>query len=138
MSKWNTTGKTKAILCVLLSLLVLVSPAPPFNEGVRLADVVFPLIFGLFVIPLIMKGISNFNITIEKPQWNSNPLILTKPLNFFHFAAFFMLIAGVSLNLGTLIKFHEITSVGVMSISYGAGILGGIWIFLKYLNGRKS
>jgi hypothetical protein len=92
-----------------------------------------PFIFACIAIPLIIL----FNKIvlgqeIKRPNWNDNPLALKYPLSFFHFGAFFFIIIGFSILIGTGIKFQIINNIGLSSILFGFGILMGNLIVLKW------
>tara|TARA_Y100001972_G_scaffold128878_1_gene192380 strand:- start:9442 stop:9855 length:414 start_codon:yes stop_codon:yes gene_type:complete len=132
MKKWNRTGKIKAVILGLLFLPNIIIPKQTIYDEVVIYIVLGPLVFGLLAIPLITKVNSLiFGQVISRPNWNESPLTVKKPLTFFHFGAFFMLITGFSTILGTLIKYHELNFMGFLAISFGAGILGGIFLTLK-------
>lgn len=131
MKDWNKTGKIKAIILGVLFLPNIIKPIgaqPDFG----FAMIVMPLIFGLIAIPFIAKiNAAIFGQIIERPAWNDNPLTLKKPLIFFHFGAFFFLTTGLSMIIGTLMKFQQLNQFGLTAISFGAGILLGIQLLLK-------
>jgi len=131
MNSWNKTGKIKAIILGILALPNLLLPIG-IQEQQGFFMIIMPLIFGSFAIPFI--AILNKVILrreIKKPTWNDNPLSLKRPLTFFHFGSFFFIVVGVSILLGSSIKFHELNYFGLSSISFGLGILSGIWLTLK-------
>lgn len=137
MRNWNLTGKIKAILLSLLSIPNLVNPIRPDWINFNFLMILAPFIFGMIIIPMITKVMSNFGAQINKPTWNDNPLTLKKPLNFFHFASFFMLTAGLSMTLGTLFEYQGIIPIGLMAISYGTGILIGIHLTIRFFGQEK-
>lgn len=130
MKNWNKTGKVKAIILGILFLPNIIKPiggAPDFG----FAMIIMPLIFGIIAIPFITKvNVAIFRQVIEKPSWNDNPLTLRKPLRFFHFGAFFFLTTGLSMILGTAIKYKDLNQFGLTAISFGIGILAGIQLLL--------
>jgi hypothetical protein len=132
MKNWNRTGKIKAVILGLLFLPNIIMPNEPYMMSLRLHMILGPLIFGLLAIPLISKMNSIiFGQVIARPHWNESPITMKKPLTFFHFAAYFMLVVGLSVILGTLVKYHELNSMGFLAISFGVGIIGGIFLTLK-------
>jgi hypothetical protein len=132
MKDWNRTGKVKAIILGLLFLPNIIIPNEPFMVDLKLHMILGSLIFGLVAIPIISKmNASIFGQVISKPTWNESPLTLKKPLTFFHFGAFFMLVAGLSTIIGTLIKYNELNLMGFQALFFGTGILGGIYVTLK-------
>ena len=134
MKKWNKTGKIKAIILGLLFLPNLLAPIGAQSKGLPIVmAVLMPLIFGSIAIPFIAKiNAAIFGQVIAKPNWNDNPLTLTRPLTFFHFGAYFCLTAGLSMLIGTGIKFQTFSNFGLTSVSFGLGILIGIWLTLKW------
>ena len=136
MKKWNKTGKIKAIilgLCALPNLL-----APIGAQGQQgFVMILMSLIFGSIATPLIAK----FNGAlpgreITRPAWNDSPLTLKKPLVMFDFFAYFFITVGLSMLIGTGIKFHRLSSFGMTSISFGLGIFIGIWLTLKWTKAK--
>lgn len=131
MKNWNRTGKIKALILGLLFLPNLIAPIPPM-EGISAATMFMPLLFGAILIPFLSKvNAAIFGQVLEKPAWNDNPLHLNKPLRFFHFAAFFFLTTGLSMIIGTLIKYQAFNRFGLSAISFGLGTLIGIWILVR-------
>jgi hypothetical protein len=136
MKNWNKTGKLKAVILGLFALPNLLVPiAQQGQEG--LAMIVMPLIFGSLAIPLIAKfnGVV-FGLELTKPTWNDNPFTLKRPLSFFHFGSFFFLTVGLSILIGSGIQLQTLSLLGLSSISFGFGILIGIWMALKWTRAR--
>jgi len=136
MKHLNKTGKIKTIVLGLLALPNLLLPiAQEGPEG--FAMILMPLIFGSFAIPLIAKfNEAVFGQELAKPSWNDNPLTLKRPLSFFYFGSFFFLTVGFSMLLGTGIHFQTLSYLGLTAISFGVGILTGIWLTLKWTKVR--
>jgi len=131
MKDWNKTGKIKAIILGIIFLPNIIKPIGVQPDS-GLAMIIMPLIFGIIAIPFITKiNAALFGQVIEKPTWNDNPLTLKKPLSFFHFGAFFFLTTGLSMIIGTLIKYQQLNQFGLTVISFGIGILLGIQLLLK-------
>ncbi len=135
MKNWNRTGKFKAILLGLLSLPNLLAPIGA-NPEINLVFASFIiLVFGCLIIPLIAKfNLALFKSEISKPMWNDNPLNLKRPLSFFHFGAYFFIVIGLSMVIGSGIKDHILNSFALVSIFYGLGILLGIRLSLKWIS----
>lgn len=132
MKSWNKTGKIKAVIIGLLALPNLLMPiGVTGKQGFMM--ILVPLIFGCIVIPLITKfNGAVLGREIIKPTWNDNPLTLKRPLSFIHFSSFFFITIGVSMLLGSAVKFQIFSFLGLTSISFGLGILIGIWLTLKW------
>ncbi|MCL2247001.1 MAG: hypothetical protein FWC10_07815 [Lentimicrobiaceae bacterium] len=127
MKNWNRTGKIKAIVLGLSALPNLLMPIGAIGQQ-GLMMILMPLIFGSIVTPLLVRSRKD---EIVKPTWNDNPLVMKRPLASFQFGAFFFLIVGISMLLGTGIKFQALNFFGLTSVSFGIGILIGIWLTLK-------
>ena len=139
MEHWNRTGKIKALLLTLFSLPNLIVPIGANPQQGLLISILMPLIFGSFAILLISKfNKSVFNREITKPNWNDNPLKLKNPETFFQFGAFFFLTLGLSMLVGTAVKFQSFNLFGLSLISFGIGILIGINLTLRWLNKGKQ
>jgi hypothetical protein len=131
-TKWSKTGKIKAIILGFLALPNLLMPIGVQGQQ-NFLMILMPLFFGSIAIPLIVKfNKAAIGQEITKPTWNDNPLTLKSPITFFHFGAFFFLIIGLSMIIGTGIKFRTLSFLGLTSISFGIGILIGIWVTLKW------
>lgn len=137
MKHLDRTGKIKTIALLLLALpnLFIGTKQQPTDNYVFL---IFPFIFGASVIPILSKfnaRISNRVISI--PSWNDNPFNLKKLLSFYQFGAYFFVVTGLSMIIGTAIRFREFNTFGFMSISFGLGILAGIWLTIKWSIRKK-
>lgn len=132
MKNWNKTGIIKAVILGLLFLPNIITPIGAQPDFDFFTILVPPLIFGIVAMPLILKiSAAIFGLVIEKPNWNDNPLSFKKPLRFFHFGAFFFLTTGLSMLIGTLVKFQQFNAFGLTTVSFGIGILLGIQLLLK-------
>jgi len=136
MKNWNKTGKIKAIILLLIAILNLVMPFGATGEK-DLATILMPLIFGSVILPLIAK----FNEVvlgreIIKPNWNDNPFDIKLPLSFFYFGSLLLIAVGLSMILGTGIKYRMLNFFGFTPISFGIGILIGIWLTLKWAKAK--
>lgn len=131
MKDWKKIGKIKAIILGILFLPNIIKPIGAQSD-MSFAMIIMPLIFGIITIPFITKiNAAIFGQVIERPTWNDNPLTLKRPLSFFHFGAFFLLTSGLSIIIGTLIKYQQLNQFGLTAISFGIGILSGIKLLLK-------
>jgi hypothetical protein len=135
---WNNVGKIKAIVLALCALPNLVFPMGATGSG-DMFQILLAFIFGCAVIPLITKfNLGFFKREIRKPAWNDNPLSFKRPLSFFDFAGYFFVIVGFSMILGTAIRFHTLSFIGVTVISYGLGAFVGIWLSLKWMKPKEK
>lgn len=132
MGKWNTTGKIKALVLVLLAIPNLIAPINTF--GHKTPEFVFmATIFGCIAIPLIARFNAAGGKEIIDPNWNDNPITLKRPLAMFHFYAYFFMVVGLSMVAGTAIKFNTLNYFGLASIGFGVGILVGIRLSLRWI-----
>jgi len=128
MKNWNTTGKIKAAIVAVCSLINLIAPAYVQPQIGLILSIIVPLLFGSVAIPLITKLTQGIQVVM--PTWNDNPLILKKPLSLFHFGVYFFIAIGVSVVVGAKIKYRVLSHIGLMSVSYGLGIFIGIYLTL--------
>ncbi|NME69046.1 hypothetical protein [Flammeovirga aprica] len=77
--------------------------------------------FGIIVVPFLCRGkkVFGYKRVIKKPSWSDNPLILTHPLPFFQFGAFYLITVGMSGIIGTAYKFQELHYLGFYGTLYG-------------------
>jgi hypothetical protein len=133
MTNWNNIGKIKAaILAVLFILnLIFVSPISP---TIGLIQILFVFVFGAFSTPLMIKINSSMrNSIIEQPSWNENPISKGRTLVFSQFVAWFMIINGIAMVLGSAIIYQVFNSFGLTAVFFGFGTLVGIELTLKWL-----
>ena len=135
MKNWNTTGKIKAAILGFLFLPNLIAPIKVPQQP--LVTILMPFIFGCIAIPLIAKFNAAMGAEIVRPSWNDSLFTLNRPWSFFYFGAYFFLVAGISMVLGTAIKFQTLNSMALTVISFGFGILAGIWFALKSTTRNK-
>ena len=129
VTDWNTTGKIKA---TVVGLLAAISLFNPMKVNGRLETVLVPFIVGIIIIPVISKFNQFFlNKEIVKPTWNDNPFVMKRPLIMFHTFSIFFLVSGLSMVIGTGIKYLELNVLGLTSISFGLGMMFGIRITLR-------
>lgn len=131
MKNWNRTGKIKAIILAFSALPNLLAPIGAVGQ-LELAMILMPLIFATIAIPVITKLNVAFGAEAVKPTWNDDPLTLKRPLSMFHFFAYFFLIVGLSMEIGTALKFHTLSTIGLTSIAFGLGLFSGIRLSLKW------
>jgi hypothetical protein len=124
IADWNTTGKIKAIVIGLLAVMSLFNP---LRVNGRLETALAPFIIGIIMIPLIAKFNQFFlNKEIVKPIWNDNPFVMKRPLIMFHTFSIFFLVSGLSMVIGTGVKYQELNVLGLTAISFGLGMILGI------------
>ena len=83
------------------------------------AMILMPLIFGSIAIPLLAKfNGAVLKREIKEPAWNDNPLTLKRSLSFFHFSSFFFLTVGLSILVGTGMKFQTLRFLALSAISF--------------------
>ena len=131
IKNWNRTGKIKAIILLFIFILTLISPIP---SGIVMpySFIFVPFLFGCISIPLLAKFNSLVGRKMLKPNWNDNPIGNSNPLALNHFFALFFLTNGTSMLIGTGIKFFAISFFGLLAISFGLGIYGGILLALRF------
>lgn len=134
MNNWNKTGKIKAVILAVIcipNLLISAPIAPSFG----VIQFIIPLLFGSLALPLIIKVNSSLSFvsqTLEKPNWNDNPLTFKRPLVFYQFGAWFMIVIGTSMIIGTALRQTILHTFGLTAIMFGIGILIGIKLMLRW------
>ena len=131
MKNWNKTAKIKAIVLVVLMIPSIIFPIA-YSTGGGISALLTPLIFGSIAIPLIAKfNQSVMGFEISKPTWNDK-ISFQKPLVFFHTFAIFFIFSGITLLIGTAVKFQRYNEIGLEIIAFGIGILIGIKLTLMW------
>lgn len=130
----NNTGKIKIALLSVCALVNIIMPIGAPKGQSFLFSLLVPIIFGVFATPIIVKMNSAFAPgKIENPNWNDNVFSFRKPLSFFQFGAFFFLLTGFGVIIGTALKYHKLNIVGLGSLAYGLGIFIGIKLTLLWM-----
>lgn len=130
IKNWNRTGITKAIIILLIALGNILTPIKGQGAS-HLAMILVPYFFGCLGIPLVV--IVNIGLSgkkTKKPSWNNNPL--KHPIDFFHFCAILFSTIGLSMLIGTGIRFQSINYLGLPPFFLGIGTIVGIFIILKW------
>ena len=89
------------------------------------------LIFASVVVPLIAKLNVALGAEIARSSWNDSLPPFRRPLSFFISRMLFLSV-GLGMVMGTAIKFQTLDSIGISAFFFGAGILVGIWLTLKW------
>lgn len=112
-------------------VLALFSPANESQETPDVAWVSVPVVFIFAVVSMqFVIGIQAFNSMSAKkwirPGWRSNPFNLKQPLQFFHFAGWFMLASSLSYLPAGFGGTHDSMVLVAMPASFGLGTLMGV------------
>ena len=135
MNKWTKIGKIKAIVIGGSFLINVLFPLRAIRIGV--IEMLSLFVFGTIAVPLIIKGNNLFfSQVIEKPNWNENPFSFKRPLVMFQFGAYFSISIGISLLIGSILRFQSLQLLGINMLLFGLGVLAGIFLSLK-LNENK-
>jgi hypothetical protein len=76
--------------------------------------------------------------TWRKPSWEINPFLLQEPLQFFHFAAYSCLAAGIVACFTLLYGDPAAASLAVMLLSAGAGLRLGVQLSLYVFRNKTA
>jgi hypothetical protein len=102
-------------------------PQSPFAGGsVKLLLVFFG--FGVIAIVCVvgLQAINRHSAAVwTKPDWYVNPFSLKQPLQFFHLAGFFFVVAGLAAAVVTMLR-HLTGLEPLIPIALGTGILLGV------------
>ena len=135
----NKTIIVKAVILFIAFAVNVSMPIGAKDNQSFLVSILFPVLFGALAIPLILKIDSLiFNMEFLKPKWSDNPMSLRRPLAMCHFGAYFFLLTGFSMLIGTAIKFHDLSGFGLSLIGYGTGILIGIELTLAWVKNKTK
>jgi hypothetical protein len=128
--KWDRTGKAKAIFLAIVTLPNLIIPIS--SAGPKgLLNILMPMIFAIILIPLITKHYVRGTKRIIQPDWNDSPFSFKKPISNFQFFAYFFLLVGLSMLIGSGIKYQTLNNFGLTNVSFSTGIFIGMKLALK-------
>lgn len=128
MKKWAYIRLALIAIGVALMLFSgrVVKQSTPPMEAFSIAVVFLSSIIGI----LFVIGIQSINKwsakTWTKPSWNANPFSLRQPLQFFHFAAYFLLIGGAIQLIYTFLNSSSFIYEAAVGPIMGIGILLGV------------
>lgn len=128
MKNWNRVGKIKAVILAFLFISNFIFVSPVVTE-IGFVQLVIPLLFGSFAVPLIAKvnaAIFGTNSNNKEPNWNENPLKRNQPLAFYQFGAWFMITSGSGMVMGSGIIHRVFHPFGMSALLFGVGILIGV------------
>ncbi|MCD4670268.1 MAG: hypothetical protein K8S14_07470 [Actinomycetia bacterium] len=133
LKNWNITSIIKTILIIIVCVTVFIPQVdytPNRFESGFLGLAKLAVILSLILPGLIYFNKLFFNLKIEKPSWNDNPLILTKPLIFWHYAAYTFMSFGLCWMISDLIYFGFIQYEPIKFFMLGIGSLTGVYLTL--------
>ena len=139
MKNWNRTGKVKALIILMISLISLtvfdydenIELRNDFYLGTRIITFLLALLF----FPLVTKFWSLLGVKFKKPNWNKNPISLNFPnsLNLHYFIAFLIISSGFLKTIFIAIKFQELYGEGILFLVTGIGIIIGLRLSVAWL-----
>ncbi len=158
MKKWNKTAYIKTILLVIPFFIYYFRPVPDMSEkyyqimsASLYYQIALSLIFPLIFLPIIAKiNFALFEKNFEKPSWNDNPfkhegkfsfinlVILKSPLVYFQFGAYLIFTTGLSIIFWHYILHQQFYVIGLSPIAMGFGVLGGIWLTVRFSKNDKN
>lgn len=134
MKNWNTTAKLKA---AIIGFACVVNLAVPVKANS--ANLPWPMIGVMFLVcgAVFVTAISFVNKIIlgkklVEPQWNDNPLDLSRPLALFHFGGIMLIATGAAIVAGVVINYQRFEPFGLMCFLFGVGVLAGVRLTLKF------
>lgn len=121
----------RLIIIAIAVILALFFPVNAFQETPDMAWVSVLVVFIFAVVSVqFVIGIQAFNsMSAQKwirPGWRNNPFNLKQPLQFFHFAGWFMLASSLSYLPEGFGGAHDSMVLVAMPASFGFGILMGV------------
>lgn len=132
MNKWMLVRLGLAGWAVAQGLTL---PNAPFQEQWAVfatpSMVIGVFVFGLFatvVLAATNRSKSGNTVKWRYPSWSISPFIIDEPLQFFHMAGFFMLIAGISYTIALQLDHRPLGLAGALLVAFGLGILGGTYL----------
>ncbi len=126
MKNWNRIGKIKALVLAFLFITNFIFVSPVVVK-IGFVQLIMPLLFGSFSVPLITKvNASIFGTNYKEPNWNDNPLKRNQSLAFYQFGAWFMIACGSGMVMGSGIIHRVFHPFGMTALLFGVGILIGV------------
>ena len=136
MKTLNQTGIIKTIVLIVLTVPNIFFPWPNQPEFNLLLCLAAFLAGGLFMLITARFNLFILDQGFTEPEWNDNPFSRTKPLALFQFLSWLFLLTGITLIIGTAIKVDTVSSYGLLSFSFGFGMLIGTYLVAHRL--RKA
>ena len=135
----NKIGKIKTVIIVFFVILSFVNTSRAsvnkdnfFILFIPFVTTIFPILISVYFSKLF------FSNSINRPNWNDNPLTFKRPLSFFDFWSIWFISVGLSDIISKLIIFQEISFLGLIQFCYGLSIYINIELILKWANKNKK
>ena len=133
MNKW------KFLRIALISFIAVSSLLTPLEPKVNLAinwstlGVIFVFSFLAILFVVGMQVVNPLSAKVwHKPDWNCNPFSLKDPIQFFHLAAYIMLVQGAVVLFRLLISSIPFYLESLVPFIIGAGALIGIKLAMLF------
>lgn len=106
-----------------------ITQAPAQTEDTPTPFLIVAFVFGIVGL-LFVVGMQRINPLSAKlwrfPKWSINPFQMREPLQFFHFAGYFMLASGAGTALHHFFSGPALQNSDCLPLVFGLGILGGV------------
>lgn len=125
--KWTYIRVTLIVATFLSSAFIIQEPAQ--SEDSPIPFLIGAFLFGIVGL-LFVIGVQRINPLSAKlwryPKWSINPFQMREPLQFFHFAGYFMLASGVGTALHQIFVGSTLHAGDCLSLIFGLGTLCGV------------
>ena len=135
--------KPKSI-SLLKTIFVIISGIPnliaPIGTEIRITDkriLFFPVLVMLILLPYIAEFLNGNTFNFRKPDWQDSPFNKNFPLSVFQFYAYLFLVYGLSMVIGTYIKFQQPNFIGILSVLLSIGTFSAIKFVIEFKKDSK-
>jgi len=103
---------------------------------ITLPMLIAPIIFGIIFLQIAIVFAGSKKKRWKKPSWYSNPFNLNQPVQFFHFAGWFMAISTLPTIILTFLKANNYIYDALMPFALGIGVTIGVYLSMVIFKGK--
>ena len=121
------------------TIFIIISGIPnlivPIGSDVKITDkriLILPVLVMLILLPLFAEFLNGKTFNFRKPDWHDSPFNMKFTLSVFQFYGYVFLVYGLSLVIGTYIKFQQPNFIGILSVLLGIGTFSAIKFVIEF------
>ncbi len=126
------------------TFFVIISGIPnliaPIGTDIKITDkriLILPVLVMLILLPFFTEFLHGKKINFRKPDWHDSPFNQNFPLSVFQFYGYFFLVYGLSMIIGTYLKFHQPNFIGILSVLLSIGTFSAIKFVIEFKKDSK-
>jgi hypothetical protein len=126
------------------TIFVIISGIPnliaPIGSDINIADkriLILPVLVMLILLPFFAEFLHGKIYNFREPDWHDSPFNMNFPLSVFQFYGYVFLVYGLSMVIGTYIKFHQPNFIGIFAVLLSIGTFSAIKFVIEFKKDSK-